>query len=263
MVLVKSFETKPYEILKLDSELFGFKVARLMVERLDAETLAQHLTELSEAKVRLVFSKIAKLDRRMIKAARAAGGQWVGDVVEMECDLDHTKAQKASRAQNADSKLKLTTPESWSALEPLEREVLRNLAPRLTVYSHLGLDPKLDPSAVLKIFEIWIENSFNRKASDEVLVARLNKIVGFISFWGKAGAASSSAKIELLAIDKKVEGQHVASGLLDKALAMLRSRDFHKAHLATQANNIPALRLYTSRGFSEVRRLSDFHFWLA
>lgn len=241
-----------HELLRLDSELFGFKVAKLDASKLDANTLPQYLETLAKKQVRLVFSKIAVLDNAMMQAARAASGKWMGDVVEMESDLSHIKALDASKAPGL-------TLELATSIDLFEQQTLSALASRLTIHSHLGLDAKLDQRAVLKMFETWITNSFNHQAADEVLVAKLNaKPVGFISFFDH-----TNARIELLVVNKSAEGQHVASSLLDKVLAILKARGFSKAQLATQINNAAALRLYVSRGFKEVQRLSTFHFWLS
>ena len=67
--------------------------------------------------------------------------------------------------------------------------------------------------------------------------------------------------IDLFAVKRSWRGHGIGSRLLDAALSRLSSKT-SSVHVATQAQNIAAIRLYERKGFRIIDSEATLHKWL-
>jgi ribosomal protein S18 acetylase RimI-like enzyme len=114
------------------------------------------------------------------------------------------------------------------------------------------------------MYRLWIERSLRGEMADAVLVADLSNgtlsapLAGLISLEETAGTGS----IGLIAVAQEARGRGVGTALLAAAHRWMLARGAQQARVVTQADNLPACRLYERAGYrlADVRHV--FHFWL-
>lgn len=129
-------------------------------------------------------------------------------------------------------------------------------------YSRYAVDPNIPRDKFVRLYEIWIERSVRREIADAVLVAR-----DFTSETTTAGmitvkVTDGVGNIGLVAVAESHRGQGIGSQLIDAAHDWMIARQATKSTVVTQAENLPACRLYERAGYSVERVENIYHFWL-
>lgn len=264
-----SGESAWFKPLEIDSRLLQRKTAKLLYAGpIGADSLAERLSYLAQNGFKLVYLRVRAEDELTNSAASACGGEQFGQQVEMPRDSSHQAVTKATIASGlAVYPISLTDLELRGDRKDGELFELYLLADRLLEHSHLAADPRLPREGAREIYREWTFNSAKGEAAQLVLVAKWqDKIVGFITISWKADAQDSSQKvgeISLLAVSKEVQGKHIGSALLDRALAVLAEDEGCSAiGLTTQVDNERAVSLYQSRGFVANAYYNYYHFHL-
>jgi GNAT superfamily N-acetyltransferase len=108
-------------------------------------------------------------------------------------------------------------------------------------YHELGLKR----GAAQKIYSAWGKNAVNY--ADEVWVAGLNKILGFVSL--KKDAPNKRLWIDLIAVTPKAQGQGLGMWLVQKSAQRASRTAGWSLGVKTEPENLKALRFYLKNGF--------------
>ncbi len=250
-----------FKYLALDSEMLGFKTAKLLIEdERSVNRLTEYLDCLIERNFELVSWRVAVDDLLANEVAHACPGPPNGQQDTMICPDMSSLLVGSQNLTNSKIVIRDLAPTESKMSE------LYRLADRLLEYSHLALDARLPKTGVREIYRRWLFNSVRGYAARRVLVAEyLGRAVGFITFsWpqavetGKIGCGD----IGLLAVAQDMLGQHLGSALLDQALLALAKQRCCQVKLTTQTTNNRALNLYLSRHFKAVAYHNYYHFHL-
>lgn len=239
---------KLFEILSVDTEIFGFPVARILPARLTPETLAQILSRLKRENVKLVFWASDPDDEESRKAAQLHHGfladRKVTFFIDLTKVLDHSESGEWNVEEYGENR-------PCADLENLAIEIGRN--------SRFGADPRIPEDRMIALYGLWIRNSVSRKVADAVLVVRQSgKIVGMSTVLERNGQGC----IGLFAVDAALRGKRVGIALARAAQEWAQRKGLKSARVVTQETNIPACRLYTKCGYRIDRIEFFYHFWI-
>jgi dTDP-4-amino-4,6-dideoxy-D-galactose acyltransferase len=237
-----------YEMLDLDTEIFGFPVARILPDTLTPEALAEVLFFLGQKGVRLVFWASDPRDEASQRAARHSRGFLADQKVTYAIDLAGAPP--------------FSTGKLWECAEYNADdccEDLEALALQVGHHSRFGADPRMPVAGYEALYRLWIRNSVNRTVADAVLVAREDgRIVGMVTVGIKAGRGF----IGLFAVAPGMRERHIGSCLLQSSQTWFRRQEIRFTQVVTQRNNIAACRLYEKGGYTVAKLEHFYHFWL-
>jgi dTDP-4-amino-4,6-dideoxy-D-galactose acyltransferase len=239
---------KLFEILSLDTEIFGFPVAKILPARLTPEELEQIISCLKSENVRLAFWASEPSDEESQRAARLYNGFLADKKVTFEMDLgqspEHSEAMDWDIEEYADEG-------PCADLENLAIEIGRN--------SRFGADPRIPEDTLIDMYKLWIRNSVNKQVADAVLVVRQSgNIVGMSTVVEKNGCGC----IGLFAVDAALRGRNVGVSLARAAQEWARRKGLRFAQVVTQEANVPACRLYEKCGYRIEKVEYFYHFWI-
>jgi len=130
------------------------------------------------------------------------------------------------------------------------------------VFSHYYTDPHISFELAEKVYEEWIRNSL-RGYADFIIVARhKGTVLGYVTCKLKKIYDKTLGIIDLIAVRKDQRGKGIGSRLIDAALVRLANKT-QTIYVATQAQNISALRLYEKKGFRIISSEATLHKWLS
>lgn len=233
----------PFNLLKFDTTLFGFGVAKILAPKLDTIELQTILKTLQQQDVRLVYWPASQVSQQ---AAQQLKGILCSNQVTYLLDL-----QSFARP--------IIAPEVATYQEPTPTIELEQLAMLAGTYSRFKVDPKFPHELFVKLYRAWIANSVNGTIAKRVMVIRHNnKIVGMITL----GTKNARGDIGLLAVNPEFRNQHFGTKLVHAAQAYFLQSDHKLAQVVTQQTNVLACRLYERCGFHQEKTELFYHFWL-
>ncbi len=236
-----------FQLLKFDTKIFGFKVAKILPDKLPLAKLRDILTELKNQKVRLVFWQSKSSDQKSQKAAKKLGGFLSSEQVTYLLNL-----KKLASLPKTAAKIEIYRAKTPSAS-------MKQLAVSIGALSRFGTDPKIPKKIFHRLYHAWIKNSVTGAAADRVLVVRdKNKIIGMVTLSSKNGRGD----IRLIAVDSKCRGKKLGTKLAYAALKYFIKKGYAKAQVVTQKANLPACHLYKKCGFRLEKIDNFYHFWL-
>jgi ribosomal protein S18 acetylase RimI-like enzyme len=145
--------------------------------------------------------------------------------------------------------------ETFNGSQP--KEDLMALARASGASSRFRIDPALRPRFAA-MFEQWMANSLTGEKADVVFVTLHDaRVTGMIT----VQAGLDAGQIGLLAVSPVQRNAGLGRALVRRALQWCAQEELGRCEVATQGNNIPALRLYKKEGFSVVSAKNVFHFW--
>ncbi len=237
-----------FEILDLDTEIFGFPVARILPGILAPEELTKVLLLLTQKGVRLVFWASDPRDEASQLAARHSHGFLADQKVTYAIDLSGAPPFSTSTVWDC---TEYTADTCGEDLETLALQVAR--------HSRFGADPRMPVAGYEALYRLWIRNSVARTVADAVLVVPHDgRIVGMVTVGIKAGRGF----IGLFAVSPGMRERHVGACLLQTTQTWFRRRGIRLAQVVTQQNNIAACRLYEKGGYTVEKVEHFYHFWL-
>lgn len=236
------------EVLGFDSQLFGFKVGRILPGKLLEASLCSALADLSAQGVKLVYWCTDDEDLKTDEVAKSQGGYLTDKKTTYVMDLP-----PFSHFSRGEHEI-LSWPKNQLPSADLYR-LSRIVADR----SRFAKDPHLDLLQRYAMYDAWIRNSCNRQIASEVWVEQDGEqIKGMVTMGQKSGRAD----IGLLAVSETYRGQGVGKRLLNSTQAFCAKQGFAQLQVVTQADNVGACRLYESCGFKLERIQNFYHFWL-
>lgn len=241
------FNKTRFQILDFDSDLFGFKVSKILNAKLTLKELKPLLEKLKSLDIRLVYWQADGACKTSKTAASKLNGFLASEQVTFLTDLKKLDPTPKKSREIKTYKKKIPTKE------------MKDLAVQIGAISRFGVDPKIPKKLFKKLYHTWIKNSANNTVADKVYITENNnKVTGLITLTKK----NKRGDIGLLAVDKNSQGKNLGTKLVKAAQKYFLDKGFSKAQVVTQKANIPACRLYEKCGF-HVEKIDNFyHFWL-
>jgi dTDP-4-amino-4,6-dideoxy-D-galactose acyltransferase len=238
-----------FQIVELDTKLFGFKVAKILSPQLSFIKLQTILDELYKQNTRLIYWPSDSTDTKSQQAANKLNGVLGSEHVTYLLDLKTLDLSPLVAPE-------IEIYEHKSASIAIE---LEQLAIQAGTYSHFNTDPNFPKELFLKLYHVWIENSVNGSVASRVLVIRNNKIiVGMATL----GTKNNRGDIGLLAVDAGFRGKNLGVKLVHAAQAYFIEVGFSQAQVVTQKANVPACCFYEKCNFYQEKVENFYHFWL-
>lgn len=278
------------QILEFDTNLAGFKVAKILPSRLSEFALGNLLNELRQQDVRLVYWLADSDDFVSNQAAINNHGFLASKHVTYLIDL--ASLDPAELTEKKPSLRAIFAKQSKKALKKLNcREVVestvitafhnndddeekypvefyqdKQVSPELEQlafepgnYSHFKMDPKFPQELFFKIYHEWIKNSVNKSiASNIIVIKNHDKVVAMTTL----GTKNNRGDIGLLAVDTNFRDKNFGTKIVTAAQLYFISQGLELAQVVTQATNTPARHLYEKCGFKPERFDNFYHFWL-
>jgi len=138
--------------------------------------------------------------------------------------------------------------------EPGDENEVANIAENNFRFSRFHLDAEVDNNIADMIKGKWVENYYNGKRGDMMIVACVSeKIAGFLLLIKN----DQTLVIDLIAVDAQHQRKKIASDMINYAIWNF---DFSELQVGTQVGNIPSIRLYENMGFRMIASEYVFHF---
>jgi ribosomal protein S18 acetylase RimI-like enzyme len=136
---------------------------------------------------------------------------------------------------------------------------MKRLAIAAGDYSRFAVDPRFPAEAFQRLYETWIERSARREIAHVVLTALAGQddVLGLVTI----ATAVEKCCIGLIAVDEAHRGAGVGRALMVAAQQWMQQHGGQVATVVTQADNVPACRLYEHCGYHVVQQDNTFHFW--
>ena len=239
---------KRFQILDLDSEIFGFPVARIIPDTLSQGKLEQVISSLKKENVQLAYWASNPNDEESQQAARLYHGFVADKKVTFVVDI----GQMPERSASLDWDIK-------EYADNLPSSEMEKLAIQIGKYSRFGIDPRIPEDKLIDMYKRWIRNSVNRQIADAVFVAHQSgKVVGMVT----VGKKNERGDIGLMAVDPGVRGGNLGVALVSAAQDWARRKGFRFAQVVTQGENIAACKLYEKCGYHIDKTEFFYHFWI-
>jgi len=234
-----------YDILKWDTDFFGFPVAKINMQNVDANELSNIIDDLKEKNVSLAYWSTNSNDVLSNKAAVSLNGFLTGEKVTYFLDLEYYK--------------KKPVEEKTSVIEFKEEQPdknLQNLIVEGGIFSRFYVDPKISNKQYEDLHRFWIANSV--KNNTIFVIREDEKIIAFVSLNEK----NNRGNIDFIVVDKHHRGKGFATKLMDHAHMWFASKNYKAVQADTQIENKNACNMYKKFGYKKEKTEKNYHFWL-
>jgi ribosomal protein S18 acetylase RimI-like enzyme len=245
--------TKYIEKLTWDTEFFCIPIGRITTSVLDGDAAIAVLEEARREGLRCLYFEADPNDLTTQLTVEKYGFHLVDVRVVLEYPFENRPAPS----------LKYPIPPELVINTARESDLprLEEIAMEVGQFSRYTFDNNFKAGEDKRLYRLWIANSLHGRA-DVVFVARWREergeAMGLISCKEERGLSH----IELAGVHHEYRQKGVGTGLVQAALDWSRSRATKKMHVATQARNVPAQRLYQQMGFFTKSMTLYFHKWL-
>jgi ribosomal protein S18 acetylase RimI-like enzyme len=229
-----------FERLSWDTAFFGFPIGKAV--RFDGRAVRnEFLKAMDEADLQLAYVETASRHPQL--------DSWhVVDQVTLHRGVGLSDDQRSS-----DFRYSVV---SHPVAEPSKE--LTELAKQAGWSSRFCLDSRFDECAFTRLYSTWISRSCLREIADEVIVVvDRERCCGFVT----ASCVGDICKIGLIAVSEQYRRQGVGHRLLVEVAQAAREKECETIAVVTQSVNAPALKLYRSFGFQDVRTSHWYHIW--
>jgi len=226
------------ELLRWDSEHFGFPVARVCGPT--GPTRISRAVDAAESRGVRCLTALVRADRvDVITTAEDLGFRCYDVRTDLDRQID------GSHDMPTDKGLRLATASDLLHLEPIARE--RFSATRFVS------DPHFSTELARSLYVEWLRRGHRDEGRRLITTSGLD---GFVvcHLDGESGVGT----IELIAVSAGAEGTGLGARLLHGAEALFVDAGFERAHVVTQGRNLSAQRLYQRHGY----RTGDVSLWL-
>ncbi len=225
-----------WELDKFDSEIFGFKVAK--IQRLEEGSVKGLIKDLIKNKIKYATFRVQSNNFVVIHALERAGFILVDGLISLRVDISNLKLEDSDK--------------SIRKGENYDLQKLNNLTSGL-FSTRVMHDSFISKNRANKFYIKWIENSILGKAADFVLVwdekdpsiGRQGKILGFATLQKKG-------QIPLVGVSVNARGRGIGRKLIKASLNKFKEWGVEIIVIETQNDNIAALNLYQTVGFKIV-----------
>lgn len=229
------------EVLKWDSDFFGFPIGRVTRQRLTSVDRDHILAAAERLGLRCLYYLANSTDTESRSAALTGGFDPIQDRIELRKTLDARQEMiPAVLADAADSVR------------------LEEIAAHAFVDSRFYRDSRFPRPKVEALYRIWALKSLESSDHVTYVVRRAGEVGGFLVA-KIAGAAA--ARIELFAVATVRRQQGIGTELLGMCAADFWRRKFDAATVVTFGSAAAALALYQQQGFTIEETGLWFHRW--
>jgi GNAT superfamily N-acetyltransferase len=224
------------------SRVMGYPVFRVACESANGHArrarILQHVAPHDRA---MYFARVPTLEVALARDLAAAGFYVV--------DVNVTLARPASAP--GESERSQPSPDVHvGEIAASERAAVLDMARDSFRYSRFHLDPLLTRDDADRIKREWIVSYLDRQRGDRLFVATVaGRPAGFLAALASNAENMERRVIDLMAVSPEFRRQGVGEALIQGFLSAYRDR-CARFEVATQAANIPSLRLYEKLGFS-------------
>lgn len=224
------------EILKWDSDFFGYKVARL------SSSVASGAALVTAYRTGVELLYWANQTERQVCSD-------FYDFNLVDCKTIYYKTIGNSLPQEASIK-------AFEGSKPTA--ALIALAIESGAFSRFNVDKKIGRDAFEALYQRWIEASVEKKIAKEVLVLEeAGRLAGFVTLGEKNGRAD----IGIIAVDADFRGKGIGKKLMQAAESWFVAAGYETMQVVTQGDNAAACRLYESCGFAVEEVSYFYHAW--
>jgi len=239
----------PCTMLAWDSEFFGRSIARFdgaCYTRADAAATRRFCTEHG---IDCVYILLDATDRAGIAAAHDCGATFVD--VRMTFETPQASAGDPSG------------PDVPGGIRPATEDDLpkmRRLAATSHRHSRFYADSHFDADRVDLLYQTWIEKSCHGGADAVFVIDAAGEAAGYVTCHLGDDA---TGRIGLIAVRPDLRGRGTGARLLRAVDGWFNGAGCRSWRVATQASNVPALRVYESYGLRTAAVQVWFHLWPA
>jgi len=243
----------PAELLEWDSDFFGFPVARIPRGELTPELWRRVYSWGRSQGVRCLYYEAEAGDLRSIAMASSAGFNLVDVRIGMERLLIPAGEETDKDRLEAPGRL-LIRPADQSDVQAVAA-----MARDVAGMSRFSVDERFPRGAAADLYVRWVKKGIEVPAWGLLVGALASEIAGFVV----CERGTQGGRIVLVAVGPDYRCQGVGTSIVGAGIAWFREQGCEVAKVATQAGNIPALRLYQKVGFRPECVSLLFHRWFA
>lgn len=232
-------------MLAWDTEHWGFPVARLDGGHLSPDSLPDILEWCAWNQVRCLYFAAEPASPETLQGVFVGGFRFVDVRVDLELRL-----------------IEATIPTNGTRLRPAsgsDMVALKQLARTAHMDSRFFKDPEFDRERAEQLYMRWLDRDHEEHVVLCVTAPNIPK-----EPWGYVTCQLESAgvgRIGLIAVADAHRGKGLGRALVEGAIAWFKERNVSVLHVATQAANVPAMRLYEAAGFRTEQVKVWFHRW--
>lgn len=232
-----------YEILKWDTDFFGYPVARIHGDHLALDEL-QWLLANMKGKAKLVYYASAF----PLEGADELLSEFNGLLVDQKTTFYKAATRVTERNSN------IVEYQNW-----MNKDALVELSIASGAYSRYKIDPNIGEQKYQALYKEWILNSISHVLAKEVLVYTVdNEMLGIVTLTIK----DNVAQVGVIAVKEIKRGLGIGKSLMGAAELFAIANDLPGVRVISQGANKPACALYTGQGY-EIKKVEYFyHFWL-
>jgi hypothetical protein len=233
-----------FKLLKWDSEVFQFPVARITEPNLNVQSLKSSLKKLKDQNVRLVYWAPKSLDNKSCHSAEKLGGLFVGINRTYCCEISLMV------------KLKNKTQIQLNPVNNSYRNNLIELILRRAISTRFFKDERIRETYYGSIITQWIDDSINNNVG--FIYTKSDSLIGYISLNEK----NSLGNIDYIIVDDKLATPGLGSQLLEYGHSWFIDNKYSSVIAITQKENISACKMYEKFGYRVINEESYYHFWI-
>jgi ribosomal protein S18 acetylase RimI-like enzyme len=233
------------ELLEWDTDFFGFRIARVLGDRLGKARARAIERWCFGNKVRCLYFEARADDQETVRTASSFGYDLVDHPVILTRPLDHESAGEVEGTRTA-------VKDDLPALTAIARASFST--------SRYYFDPRFTSEQCDRLYAEWVRASV-RGWADRVIAAidTRGEAVGFVTC--HLDPSKDEGRIGLIGVAEKSRGTGQGRRLVGAALRWMLEQGASMATVRTQARNTAAVRAYEHSGF-RVRGFSLFyHRW--
>jgi undecaprenyl-phosphate 4-deoxy-4-formamido-L-arabinose transferase len=228
-------------ILDWDSEFWGFPIARVLPERVDAATAEQVERWCEGHGVVCAYLLAGAGD-----AETAAAAEGVGFTpVDTRVTLERPGGPPAAESRPVDG-LEIRPAEAR------DEAALVGLARQAHTDTRFFFDPHFSSTRAAELYAAWVRRGLAEDPFRVFLAERDGSPVGYVL------VKTDPLEIDLIAVEQAARGDGIGSALVAEAIGVSPNGT---VRVVTQARNVAALRLYESFGFRVVKTEAWYHRW--
>lgn len=226
--------------LEWDSDLFGYKVGKVVWNDSQCSSLESGIEECKYYRLIYIFS-----DTRLCFSASNIYEVDQKVTLEKIINFDEKELHDFNSCSSYVSGV-----DDYSVLESLAFESGK--------FSRFKIDNRFCDFEFEKLYREWIKKSINKEIADEIFVYSVDKkISGFIT----VSSDEKIGSIGLIAVSPSYQGKGIGSILIKCVEKYLWEKGIKVLQVPTQKRNEMAIRLYLKNGFNVKNMVYIYHYW--
>jgi len=237
-------------ISTLDTERFGFKVAKLPFNCADSIKIVEDLKKTS---TKLIIVRVDANNIELINQLEINGFQFKDGQVTFSFDLHKSLPQPIDRA--------FTIKEYDKKFLP---DIIEMTKYSFQNYGHYFADNKLDKTKCLDIYVDWSKRACdNLEIADKILVAeKNNKAIGYVAFKSFENTAEKYKAGVIGAVSPESRGLGVFQAIHIESIHLFKNEGFDRIENNVLVTNYPAMKTYIGLSYNIIRSEVTMHCWL-